>query len=63
MDTYIEDFEGMRRPINRAYLTLVGVTPEGALRRVPGILLETEGERAEWQAGERRKELREQRRR
>ena len=63
VDTYIEDFEGMRRPINRAYLTLVGVTPEGALRRVPGILLETEGERAEWQAGERRKELREQRRR
>lgn len=63
VDTYIEDFEGMRRPINRAYLTLVGVTPDGALRRVPGILLETEGERAEWQAGERRKELREQRRR
>ena len=25
VDTYIEDLEGMRRPINRAYLTLVAM--------------------------------------
>ena len=53
----------MRRPINRAYLTLVGVEQDGStLRPVPGILLETENEKAEWVAAERRKEMREQRR-
>lgn len=63
VDTYIEDFQGMRRPINRAYLTLVGVERDGStLRRVPGILLETESEKAEWIAAERRKEMRERRR-
>ena len=61
VDTYIEDFEGTRKPINRAYLTLVAVDDEGRPRKVPPILLETESEKAEWSAAEKRKELRIQR--
>lgn len=61
VDTYIEDFGGTRKPINRAYLTLVAVDDEGRPRKVPPILLETESEKAEWSAAEKRKELRIQR--
>lgn len=61
VDTYIEDFEGTRKPINRAYLTLVAVDDEGKPRKVPPILLETESEKAEWSTAEKRKELRIQR--
>ena len=46
VDTYIEDFEGIRKPINRAYLTLVAVDDNGVPRQVPSITLETESERA-----------------
>lgn len=61
VDTYVEDFEGKRKPINRAYLTLVAVDSNGIPRPVPSILLETEGEKAEWKAAQKRKELRIQR--
>lgn len=61
VDTYVEDFGGTRKPINRAYLTLVAVDDKGVPRQVPSILLETESERAEWEAAEKRKELRIQR--
>ena len=61
VDTYIEDFGETRKPINRAYLTLVAVDDEGKPRKVPPILLETESEKAEWSAAEKRKELRIQR--
>ena len=53
VDTYIESIDGMRKPINRAYLTLV---------EVPGLIIETEGQKAEWEAGIRRREMRKQRR-
>ena len=61
VDTYVEDFSGTRKPINRAYLTLVAVDDKGVPRQVPSILLETESEKAEWKAAEKRKELRFQR--
>ncbi|MEY8518413.1 acyl-CoA thioesterase [Lachnospiraceae bacterium 29-84] len=63
VDTYVEDFEGngARKPINRAYLTLVAVDSHGNPKQAPLILLETEGERAEWEAAKKRKELRNQR--
>ena len=63
VDTYVEDFEGTRKPINRAYLTLVAVDDNGIPRKVPPILMETESEKAEWKAAEKRKELRIQRKR
>lgn len=61
VDTYMEDLNGMRRPINRAYLTLVAIDDEGNPIQIPGIILENEGERAEWEAGKKRKEFRMQR--
>ena len=61
VDTYVEDFQGVRKPINRAYLTLVAVDAQGTPRPVPPLVLETEGERAEWEAAQKRRELRIQR--
>ena len=62
VDTYIEDFEGIRRPINRAYLTEVAICEDGSPRKVPKLTIQNESERAEWLAGERRKQLRTERR-
>ena len=62
VDTYVESLDGTRRPINRAYLTLVAVDSDGHPTEVPGLLIETEAERAEWEAGIRRREMRKQRR-
>lgn len=61
VDTYIEDTYGMRRNINRAYVVMVAIDQEGKAVEVPGLDLETEEERAEWQGGEKRYELRKQR--
>lgn len=62
VDTYVESLDGIRRPINRAYLTLVAVDSDGHPTEVPGLLIETEAERAEWEAGIRRREMRKLRR-
>ena len=48
VDTYIEDHRGIRRSINRAYLTLVAVDENDKPRPVPGLTLENESEQAEW---------------
>ena len=58
VDTYVETLDGIRRPINRAYLTLVAVDKDGSPTKVPSVILETESEKAEWEAGKRRRELR-----
>lgn len=62
VDTYIESIDGIRKPINRAYLTLVAIDGEGHPTEVPGLIIETESEKAEWEAGIRRREMRKQRR-
>ena len=62
VDTYIESIEGIRKPINRAYLTLVAIDAQGYPVEVPGLILETEAQKAEWEAGIRRREMRRQRR-
>lgn len=62
VDTYIEDEHGMRKSINRAYVVMVAIGKDGKAVEVPGLDIETEEERAEWQGGEKRYELRKQRR-
>ncbi len=62
VDTYVEDYRGNRRSINRAYLVMVAVDEEGIPVEVPGLLMETEAEHAEWAGGEKRYLLRKQRR-
>ena len=61
VDTYKESMDGIRKPINRAYLTLVAVDGEGKPVMVPGLIIGSEAERAEWEAGMRRREIRKQR--
>ncbi len=62
VDTYVEEPDGVRKPINRAYLVAVALDKEGKSARVPGLLLQTETERAEWEGGIRRMKLRKERR-
>ena len=61
VDTYVENLDGTRYPVNRAYLTLVALDEAGHPRKVPGLILESVGEQAEWKAGKKRSELRKQR--
>ncbi|RGZ01629.1 acyl-CoA thioesterase [Clostridium sp. AM58-1XD] len=62
VDTYIEDQYGMRRSINRAYMVMVAIDEEGKAVKVPGLELQTETEREEWNGGEKRYLLRKRRR-
>lgn len=58
VDTYVENMDGMRRPINRAYFTMVALDDNDKPTRVPRLILEEEEERAEWEAAEKRREMR-----
>ena len=62
VDTYVETLDGMRHVINRAYVVMVAIDEEGKAVPVPGLIVETESEKAEWEAGEKRDQLRKQRR-
>lgn len=61
VDTYVEGLDGIRKPINRAYLVLVALDGEGHPKEVPGLELESFVEEAEWAAGEKRQNLRKER--
>ena len=63
VDTFVEELDGSRHDINDASLVLVAIDPEGNKMPVPGLRLETDEERREWAAGQRRYDLRKQRRR
>lgn len=63
VDTYVEDLSGQRKVVNRAYLVMVALDENGKPTPVPEILIETESERAEWEAGKKRHALRHRRRR
>ena len=58
VDTYVETLDGMRRPVNRAYLVQVAVDQKDKPVRVPGLIVETESEKAEWEAALKRREMR-----
>lgn len=58
VDTYVENMDGMRRPINRAYFTMVALDENDKPKMVPRLILESEEERAEWEAAEKRREMR-----
>lgn len=63
VDTFIENTQGMRKCINRAYIVMVAIDQEGNPVQVPELVLETENEKLEWQMGEKRYQLRKTRRR
>lgn len=60
--TFVENLDGKRHLINRAYLVLVALDDNDHPIEVPGLKLETDEEKLEWEAGEKRRELRKQRR-
>ena len=62
VDTYVEEMDGTRKMINRAYEVLVAIDRDGNKIEVPALKIETEAQRAEWIGGEKRYELRKQRR-
>ena len=64
VDTFVESLNGERKRVNRAYLVMVALDAETHQPApVPPLLVESGEERAEWEAGIRRRELRSQRRR
>ncbi|MEG1505235.1 MAG: acyl-CoA thioesterase [Lachnospiraceae bacterium] len=58
VDTYVENMEMERKAINRAYFTMVALDQEDKPTPVPGLIIRTESEKAEWEAGEKRREMR-----
>ena len=62
IDSYVETLDGMRRLINRAYVVMVAIDEKtGKTTPVPGLIVETEAQKAEWEGGIRRTQLRKQR--
>ncbi|HBL84781.1 MAG: acyl-CoA thioesterase [Clostridiales bacterium GWF2_38_85] len=62
IDTFVEKLNGDKRLINRAYLVLVALDENENPVPVPGLILETDEDKDEWQSGIRRHDLRKQRR-
>ena len=62
VDTYRESLDGQREMINRAYIDMVAINCKGQPEEVPQLLLETDEQRSEHEAAQKRKLLRKQRR-
>ena len=62
VNTYVESLDGKREMVNRAYLVLVAIDEQGNPAQVPGLITVNDQEQAEWEAGAKRKELRNNRR-
>lgn len=61
IDTYVEEKDGKRYPINRAYFVMVALDNEEKPKRAPRLIIETPEQQAEWDAAVKRNELRAQR--
>ena len=61
VDTYVEALSGEKHLINRAFLVMVALGDDERPVPVPPLLVETETEKSEWEAGLRRSALRKQR--
>ncbi|MCL2052937.1 MAG: acyl-CoA thioesterase [Oscillospiraceae bacterium] len=57
VDTYAETLRGERSMINRAYVVMVAIDEDEKPTPVPSLLLEDDEQRAEWEAGEKRREF------
>lgn len=60
VDTYVEELNGARKLVNRAYIVMVAVDENECPKEVPGLILETDEERAEWEAAVERNAVRRQ---
>jgi acyl-CoA hydrolase len=62
VDTFVENLNGERLPINVAYVVLVAIDENEKPVSVPRIILDSAEEKEEWERGRRRSELRKTRR-
>ena len=62
VDTYREALDGKRELINRAYIDMVAIDCEGKPMEVPLLAIETEEQQKEWEAAQKRRQMRKQRR-
>lgn len=62
VDSYVEDLDGTRKLVNTAFFVMVALDENDQPTQVPGLIVETEEEKAAWEAGKRRSDLRKQRR-
>ena len=62
MDTYRESMDGTRELINKAYIDMVAIDCKGRPTEVPGLILETEEQHQEWEAAQKRRQIRKQNR-
>ena len=58
VESYVENPDGNRALVNRAFLTLVGLDENGKAVRLPRLILETEQDKKEWERAETRRQLR-----
>lgn len=62
VDTFVEALSGEKKLVNRAYLVMVALDDRERPVEVPRLILETEEDHQEWEAGQKRNALRKQRR-
>ncbi len=62
VDTITEKLNGDRKLINTAYLVMVALDEENHGIEVPGLVISSEEEQLEWEAGMKRRQMRIQRR-
>lgn len=60
--TYVEELCGRRSLVNNAHMLMVAVDKSGHPQKVPPLIIKTGAERAEWQAAQTRRELRDKQR-
>ena len=60
--SYVEDQDGMRKLINTAYFVMVALDENEKPTEVPGLILESEEEKMEWEFAKKRNEMRKNRR-
>ena len=62
VDTFREALNGTREMINRAYIDMVCIDCKGRPMEVPDLLIETEEQKREYEAAQKRRQMRKQRR-
>ena len=58
VESFVENADGERELINRAYLTMVGIDENNTPCRLPRLILQTEEDKKEWTQAELRRRIR-----
>lgn len=58
VDTYRESLDGSREMINQAYIDMVAIDSNGRPQEVPDVEIETDEQRKEWAAAQKRRQIR-----